>query len=287
MIKQVLLPTDFSKNALNAIRYALDLYSDIRCEFYLLHAFQASGYTLDSMRVPEPGEPHYEAAKKRSLEGMAKLKQMVLLHGQNPNHTLHTISTFNSLVEAVRNTIAKKDIEIIFMGTKGVTGSKARIFGTNTVAIMEAIKNCPVLAIPEHYSFAPPKKIVFPTDYKTAYKKKEMEPLLEIAKLHNAKIDVIHIDKEKDGKLSAKQAANQELLTNILDQCSYSLHFLSEVKISKGITLFIESQKSDMIAFLNKKHLFFGSILSNPLVKEIGYEPTIPILELNDNSKRI
>ncbi|MBT8187031.1 MAG: universal stress protein, partial [Croceitalea sp.] len=107
------------------------------------------------------------------------------------------------------------------------------------------------------------------------------------AKLHNAKIDVIHIDKEKDGKLSAKQAANQELLTNILDQCSYSLHFLSEVKISKGITLFIESQKSDMIAFLNKKHLFFGSILSNPLVKEIGYEPTIPILELNDNSKRI
>ena len=68
MDKRVLLPTDYSKNALNAIRYALELYKNVLCDFYILNAFHVSGYTLDSMRVPETGEPYYEAAKEESEE---------------------------------------------------------------------------------------------------------------------------------------------------------------------------------------------------------------------------
>ncbi|WP_036383911.1 universal stress protein [Muricauda sp. MAR_2010_75] len=283
MDKRVLLPTDYSKNALNAIRYALDLYKDIRCDFYILNAFHVSNYTLDSMMVPEPGERFYDLAKKESEEGMKRLMEIIKLHPENPKHRFHTISTFNSLVEAIKNVIAKQDIDIIVMGTKGLTESKARIFGTNTVSVMESIKKCPVIAVPSDYLYAPPKEIVFPTDYKTDYKKTEMAQLVEIAKLHGSKINVVHIDKNKDGKLNKQEKTNKQLLQDILDGTDYEIHFLSAVKISKGINLFIESKDCDMIAFLNRKHLFFGSILSNPLVKEIGYDPKIPILELNDN----
>ena len=171
MDKRVLLPTDYSKNALNAIRYALELYRNVQCDFYVLNAYHVSGYTLDSMMVPEPGEHFYDSAKQASEEGMERLMEMIKLHPDNPKHRFHTICTFNSLVEAVKNVTAKKDIDIIVMGTKGITGSKARIFGTNTVAIMEKIKECPVIAVPEGFPFAPPKEIVFPTDYKTSYKK--------------------------------------------------------------------------------------------------------------------
>ena len=283
MNKRVLLPTDYSNNALNAIRYARELYKDIACDFYMMNAFHVSGYTLESMQVPEPGEHFYETAKKISEEGMARLKEMIVLHPDNPNHRFHTICTFNSMLEAVRNTVAKKDIDIIIMGTKGITGSKARIFGTNTVKVMEHIKNCPVIGVPGIAAFSPPKEIVFPTNYKTDFKRNEINHLIEIAKLHSSKIHVVHIDKDKDGKLSKKEQANKELLLDILNGVDVETHFLSAIKISQGIKLFIESKDCDMIAFLNRKHLFFGSILSNPLVKEIGYEPKIPILELNDN----
>ena len=283
MNKRVLLPTDYSKNALNAIRYAQALYQDIACDFYLINAYHVSGYTLDSMRVPEPGEHFYETAKRTSEEGMASLKEMIDLHPENPKHHFHTICTFNSIVEAVRNTVAQKDIDIIIMGTKGVTGSKSRIFGTNTVKVMEQIKNCPVIGVPVSATFLPPREIVFPTNYKTDFKKNEIKHLVEIAEMHDARVHVLHIDKDKDGKLSKKEQANKELLLDILEGVNYETHFLSAIKISKGINLFIESRDCDMIAFLNRKHLFFGSILSNPLVKEIGYEPKIPILELNDN----
>lgn len=283
MDKRVLLPTDYSKNALNAIRYALELYKNVQCDFYILNAFHVSGYTLDSMRVPETGEPYYEAAKQESEEGMEKLMQMVKLHPQNDKHEFHTITTFNSLTEAIRNVIDKKDIDIIVMGTKGITESKARIFGTNTVNVMEQIKECPVIAVPNNYMFETPKEIVFPTDYKTAFKKKEIGDLIEISKLYDAKINVLHIDKDKDGKLGRKEKINKELLQEILQGTDYEMHFVTADGISGGINKFIEDHDCDMVAFLNKKHLFFGSILSNPLVKKIGYEPKVPILELNDN----
>ena len=209
MDKRVLLPTDYSKNALNAIRYALELYKNVRCDFFILNTFHISGYTLDSMRVPELGEPYYEAAKQESEEGMEKLMQMIKLHPQNNKHEFHTITTFNSLTEAIRNVIDKKDIDIIVMGTKGVTESKARIFGTNTVNVMEQIKECPVIAVPNNYMFKTPREIVFPTDYKTPFKRKEIGDLIEISNLYDAQINVVHIDKDKDGKLSKKRRSTK------------------------------------------------------------------------------
>ncbi len=283
MNKRVLLPTDYSKNAINAIRYAQELYQDIECDFYLLNAFQVSGYRLDSMRIPEPGEYFYETAKANSEEGMSRLMEMIRSRSENPKHHFHTICTLNSLVEAIKNLIVQKDIDIIVMGTKGITASKARIFGTNTVTVMEQIRECPVIAVPENPAFSPPKEIVFPTDYKTNYKKREINHLVEIAKVHGSTIHVLHIDKDKKGKLSKKELANKELLQDILKGTDYEMHFLPATKVTKGIQIFIERGNCDMIAFLNRKHLFFGSILSNPLVKEIGYEPKTPILELNDN----
>lgn len=282
MKKRVLLPTDYSKNALNAIRYARKLFENIECDFYLLNAYNTSGYDLESMMVPEPGEHFYETAKRHSEEQMERLLLTLGLQPENPKHFFHTVCVFNDLVEAVKNLIARKDIDVIVMGTKGVTGSRSRVFGTRTVKVMEQIRNCPVIVVPEYREFESPREIVFPTDYKTNYKKKELNHLVEIAKMHDAKINVLHIDKDKDGKLSKKELTNKQLLQDILDGTDYEMHFLSSVKISKGVKLFVESRNCNMIAFFNRKHLFFGSLLFNPLVKEIGYDPQVPILELND-----
>ncbi len=73
MDKRILFPTDYSKNAWNAISYELQLYKNVHCEFYLLNAYQVSGYTLDSMMVSESGEPHYEKTKVLSEEAMDNL----------------------------------------------------------------------------------------------------------------------------------------------------------------------------------------------------------------------
>lgn len=280
MDMRILLPTDFSKNALNAIRYALDLYKDQDCDFYFLNAFTVNGYSIENMMIPEPGERSYEASKKASKDKFVKLMDDLKLHGENPKHNYHTIPTYNSLLFAVKETIAKKDIDIVVMGTKGDTGADTVVFGTNAVEIMENVTEAPVLAVPENVRFEVPKEIVFPTNYKTAFKRKELNYLLEIAKHHKASIRILHI--AKAAKLSREQQSNKELLESILENYDHSFHKLIDLKVQWGITAFIESRESNMIAFVNKKHNFFENLFSKPLVKKMGYHSKIPVLTLND-----
>lgn len=282
MNKRVLLPTDFSKNALNAIRYALDLYKGQICDFYFLNAFTVNGYSIDNMMVPEPGERAYEAAKKQSEDKFAKLMDVLKLHSDNSKHTYHTIATYNSLLFAIKDTIAKKDIDIVFMGTKGATGSESVVFGTNTVDMMENVTECPVMAIPENVRFSTPKEIVFPTDFKTSFKRKELNYLIEIAQYHKAFIRILHIVKEAE--LNSEQRSNKELLETIFKHTEHSYHTLSDLKVQSGISAFIDSRDSDMIAFVNKKHSFFGNIFSKPLVKQMGYHSKIPVLAFHEVS---
>ena len=281
MDKRILIPTDFSKNALNATRYALDLYAKLNCEFYFLNVFRLDSYTTNTLIIPEPGSAEFEAAKRVSEEGFTKLMDMLELHRDNPKHSFHTISSFNFLSEAIKQNIASKDIELVVMGTQGATGAKGIIFGSNTVNAMEKIRECPVMAIPEDLRFSAPKEIVFPTNYKSIFKRKELNYLLEIAMMHQTSISVLYFKKET--ALDEEQETNKQLLDDILINVDHSFHTLTDKDVARGITSFVESRNSDMIAFINKKHFLFNSIFSRPLVKEIGYDAKVPILALNES----
>ena len=279
MNKRILIPTDFSKNALNATRYILDLYAKQNCDFYFLNVFHLDNYTNNTLVVPESGGVEYESTKSKSEDSFVKLLDILALHNDNPKHTYHTISTLNYLSIAMKEIIAKKDINLVVMGTKGASGTKGIIFGSNTVKTMEKITECPVLAIPENVRFTPLNEIVFPTDFKTNFKRKEMDYLIDIVRMHNAAIRILHISKNDD--LTRIQKDNKQLLEDIFSSIECTFHTLNSIDLALGITTFVQSRNSDMIAFINRKHFFFGSVFSKPLVKEIGYDATTPILALH------
>lgn len=279
MDARILLPTDFSKNALNAIRYAMDLYAAQECTFYLLHVYKVDGFSIDGGAYrPHPGERSYEIEKKKTDEQFEKLLEILKLHPIQQNHKFETIAMSNTLFEATKEVVAKKDIDLIVMGSKGMTGSRTVIFGTSTIAIMEGIRECAVLAIPESIGFVPPKEIVFPTNFKKPFKRRELLYMTDIAKLHNAFIRVLYI--RKSNKFTPEQEEHKLLLQSILKNVDHTFHELEDLSVQEGINAFIESRNSDMIAFINPKHSFFGSILSKPLVKELGYNSKIPVLVL-------
>jgi nucleotide-binding universal stress UspA family protein len=279
MNRSVLLPTDFSESALNAIRYALGLYQHMNCDFYFLNVFTVNGYSIDNMMVPEPGDAAYEASKIASEKGLEMLLEVLEKEYDNPKHTYHTIATYNSLLFGIKDTIAKKDIEIIVMGTKGATAAAAVLYGTNAVDVMEHISECPVLAIPSGFHFSPPKEVVLATNYKTGFKRRELNNLIEILSLNKAAIRILHILEEPE--LSKRQESNLELLKEILKGTTHSFHTLKEVKVHAGINAFIESRGSDMLAFMHSKHGFFRKLFAKPLVAEMGYHSKIPLLAIH------
>ena len=280
MKHNVLLPTDFSKNSIRAINYARELYKNENCNFYILNVFSATSSIIESLINMEPGSELYETAKLNSENGLAKVHDMIAMSDfDNPKHNFEVISIFNNVIEAIKNIVDRKDIEMIVMGTKGVTHSRGTAFGSTAIYVMEKVRNCPVLVVPENTKIELPKEIVFPTDYKIPYKRRELVYLTDIAKKCDATIVILHVE---EGELDENQKENKALLEEILQDTNYKFHTLSHNSVITAINVFVESRESDMVAFINKKHTFFGSILSNPLVKEISFHLNVPILAMHD-----
>ena len=281
MRRKILLPTDFSKNSWHAINYALELYKNDNCDFYILNVFSATSNILDSLLNMEPGSELYETAKAKSEDGLAKVLDKLTVNGYDENkHHFHAISQFNNVIEAIKNVVEEKDIEIIVMGTKGETGSRETVFGSTAIYVMEKVRNCPVIVVPENAKKQLPKEIVFPTSYKTHFKRRELKYLIEIAEKCNATINILHMSNEDE--LDESQINNKQLLEEMFEEVKYSFHNLSNYSIEAAVNIFTESRDSDMVTFINKKHPFFGSILTKPLVKGMGFQSKVPILVMHD-----
>jgi len=281
MRHKVLLPTDFSENSMKAINYARELYKNHSCDFYLLNVFSATSNILDSLINLEPGSELYETAKLHSENGLAKVYDIIAMSDyDNPNHHFEVISTFNNVIDAIKQQVEKKDIEMVVMGTKGETHSRATAFGSTAMYAMEKVRNCPVIVVPQNSKIKLPKEIVFPTSFKTHYKRRELNYLKGIAKKCDATIIILHIREENE--LDKNQKENKQLLEEILEGTNYKFHDLSHNSVITAVNIFVESRSSDMVAFINKKHPFFGSILTNALVKQISFYLKVPILTMHD-----
>ncbi|WP_298516797.1 universal stress protein [uncultured Kordia sp.] len=279
MRRKILVPTDFSKNAWFALKYATRLYIDDECDFYLLNVFSASKNLVESLFTMVKGSESYETAKAASEKELNKIIGLLKVsEPEDIKHTYHVIASFNDVIEAMKDIIEQKDIELVVMGTKGETNNPKAVYGSTAIYAMEKVRNCPVLAIPEDASYSLPKEIVFPADFVSGYKRRELQYLTDIAKKCNANIAVLHIS---DKELNTQQKEQKELLEEIFQENSYSFHFLPLHAINDAVSIFIESRESDMIAFINKKHSFFGSVFTNPLVKEVTFL-RVPVLVLHD-----
>ena len=281
MTRKILLPTDFSENAWYAMNYALELYKNEYCNFYLLNVFSGIGNVMESLINMEPGSELYETAKLESQNSLAKLLDKLAFKGErNPKHHFKTISKFNSTVEAIKIVVEEKDIEMIIMGTKGKTASKKIVYGSVAINVMEKVRNCPVLVVPEYAKLNLPKEIVFPTGYKMNIKRRELKILVDLVSSCKAYLRILHVSEKE--KLNDKQLNNKKLLEEYFDTINHSFHKLSHMDIPQAINCFIQSRNSDMVAFLNRKHGFFESIFSNPMVKEMGYDSKVPMLVMHD-----
>ncbi len=281
MRKKLLLPTDFSKNAWVAISYAIELFKNEVCDFYVLNVYETGGFAMEELMGSYPEKNPSEVAQEQSELGLKKISQRVSFRDEALDHNYFYLSRNDDLVPAIKDVVEKKDIELIVMGTKGHTDATLQIFGSNAVDVMEKVRNCPVLCIPPNVIYSDPKEIVFPTSYRTHIKRRELEYLIEIAKLTNAPIRILHVAKEGE-TLDEVQENYKQLLIEYFDGLEYSFHTIYNTDVQTALDVFVQSRDSGMITFINKKHTFFSNLLSRPLVKELGYHSKIPVLALHD-----
>ena len=272
MKRKILIPTDFSDNSWSAIGYALKLYANEECTFFLLNSTTIKASTLSNL-----SNKLLETMKDDAMKELLEIKDLVEINNENANHDFQIILSSEDLKKAIKNAIKEWNIDLIIMGTKGATGAKEFFFGSNTVHIIKSIKDCPVLVVPDEYDFVVPSQIAFPTDYNRYYDIKEIKPLMQLADLYNSKIRIVHINEEEE--LNDVQDYNLFELQSYLIEYENSFHWMPKyAKKAVEINDFIAELGIDILAMVNNKHSFIEKILREPVIKKIGFQPKIPFL---------
>lgn len=282
MITNILIPTDFSRNAWQAVQYALVLFKNHQCNIHLINAFEFS----DGMSFfinPEPGDEDYETAKAEAEDNLAKVLDMMALKPVNQNmHKVSCQAICGEPLEVIKEYLTKHPIDMLIMGTQGTSNTSEAVYGSLAVNVMEKVRECPVMVVPLVTEIKPPTEIVFPSKFKSKFSSANLSALNTLSKMCGARIKVLYISKAANSKLSEDQNTIKTNLLNLLSDCNVSFKQLHHQEIINGINCFIESRESDMVCFLNKKHAFFGSILSRPLVKQITFYTCVPVLVLHE-----
>lgn len=273
MKTSILIPTDFSENAKSALSYALKLYANEACTFYFLNSFVYSSSRSTSLMTSN----FIGTFRDNSKRDLSKLKTQMDEKNTNPNHSFEIISSSEELPHAIAESITQYTIDMVIMGTQGATGLDAFFFGSNTVKTVQHIKSCPIIVVSADKDFDSPKKMAFPTDFNRPYDPKTLKSLLNFAALHHAHIHVLHINVEK--RLSETQNKNLTHLQELLKDTDHSFHWVPAYdKKYDVINDFINDQNIDVLAMFNYKHSIIETMTKEPIIKSIGYHPTIPFL---------
>ncbi|MFT5735980.1 MAG: nucleotide-binding universal stress UspA family protein [Maribacter sp.] len=278
-MKKILLPTDFSDIAWNAIFTAVKLYANMECEFYLLHAYEPQALNMLGSKGQQRLGIIYDSLSEYSKQELDKILIYLKENHHNPKHSFEIVSKSDTLEEAIVALTTETDIDLICMGTKGATRAKQVFIGSNTVKVLKKISNCAILAVPDDYNFQALKTLAFPTDFSKKYEKNQLLPMIELASLWKTKIQVVHVAVEFE--LNEQQLINQKLLKerlDVLDVTFYNIDF--EANVEQTLEKFMDDAQVEMMAIIQYHHSFWEKIIAEPVVKKISFHTKALLLIL-------
>ena len=269
----MLLPTDFSKNAYNAISYALQLLKDENCHFILLNTLYNADYIIYSSLNT--------VYKNNSLKKLTSLKQQLIEEFKNPKHEFELVSSFNMLYQEIEQRSKNKTLDLIVMGTNGAAGGEELLFGTHTVHAIKSAK-CPLLAIPCHYQYQKPEHLLFATKYEINFSEYQLDLIKELADKAQAKIHVMHAN--FGNRLNENQLQSKKELDRFLGETPHDFNTVYEDSVAEAVEEFHKENKIDLLVMIKHRRSFIEKILFSSIINEIGFNAKFPFLVLPSES---
>lgn len=264
-MKKILVPTDFSEQAENALKVAAQLARKHNAEIYLLHMIELPA----DMTNPVGETRSSDLPEALFFMKMAKKKfNEVISRPYLSDLKIYDTVEFNQAFDGIIETAQKHDCDFIVMGSQGATGFKEMFVGSNTEKVVRT-SNIPVLVIKnEHPSFKI-NNFVFATNLEEQGKG-TIRKVVDFARLVDAKLHLVYINTANEFNTSKEIDSRLEKYMDSLDFSNYEFHVYNDDSVEEGILNFTQKINADLmgVATHGRKGLahFFNGSISEDLV---------------------
>ena len=272
-MKNILLPTDFSKNSLNAIAYALSFFKENQTNFFVLNVQKATDYTTSDMMASSTSTSLYKAVLN---DNKTKLKQLIedleSKHASD-DFTFHPLLDYDVFTDAINQAVQKNKIDLIIMGTNGATGAKEVIFGSNTLKVIRQV-DCALLTVPEGYTFQKIPSALLSINSQNDFSNLGLKPFKQILSRFNSKLKILDIIENT----SIDRSDTRKILETIFADFDYEFFSLKEIPVSIAIHAFEQLFPVNLHGIFAKKETFLDRILFGSETSKISYGSIVPLL---------
>lgn len=281
-MKKILIPTDFSQNSKNAIRYSLDMLTDVPCHFFFLYV-NVEGSDLTEKPLYTFGTNIVVETKPKAIDKkLQDLEKFISsISSKKKHHRFTTIRENGYFLQSIRRHIKAKEIDLIVMGTRGASELKEFFMGTRSGDVITKIES-DVLVIPDNAKFKDFAQIVLSVDFQLSYSEETLKKITNVISSEQTRINVLYVTKSQMPIFEKVAKQQKQLLDRLSKELPnpISFHRIISKKAEEGVKSFSENLNADLIIMISKDYGLLQKLFRDTTVEEVSFDTKIPLLSL-------
>ena len=273
-MKNILIPTDFSKYARVAEEIGLEIALKANAKISFLHTISPP---IDWVKLPLELEVNYPETKAEI--GTAKNELNLLVRkAQNLSLEATQYIAFNKGREDIDNHIKNYLNDFVVMGSHGAKGFKEFI-GSNTQKVVRYSPS-PVLVIKEKTKLDEINSIVFASTFENDVHE-SFKHVIEFADLINAKINLLYVNMPFH---FIETDEIEERMSEFINKCpkgTSTMNVYNALNEETGILKFSKKINADLIAVTTHGKTGFMRMLSPSITESLINHSALPILSVS------
>lgn len=276
-IKKILVPVDFSETSEIAMNEAIKISGLLKAELFLIHVVEFTGYYFSI--VPEtqtilPSLLELERVVEKKMDQMReKIKKQF---GIIPEIYVTTGQVDSEIISFSE----KEKIDLIVMGTHGISGYKELFLGSNSQRVV-TLSEVPVLTMQKENKTLEFKNILIPID-NSLHSREKVNTTMIIADLFGATIHLIGLPSFTDLKeldeIKIKLKSVEKIVST--DKLPYKTTIVHGKNLAENAIKYASENKCDLIVINTGHESKLTGIFLGAFAQQIVNHSKIPVLSI-------
>lgn len=277
-MKKILVPTDFTQEADNAVETARLLAKKFKAEIVFLNVIELnSGEVINTSGGPSnyasftDGILIHESLKK-SEEEMNRLVEVSKFQGVKSEYEIKLGNPFGHIFDAIK----EHNIDFIIMGTKGATGLSEIIIGSNTEKVVRKAK-CPVLSIKDVMDENSFQNIVYATNFGD-HEEGVVKAIKDLQSAFNSKIHLVWVNTPNNFK---SDVSNRPMLDDFASKhglSNFTANVYNDIIAEDGIRHFADYIDADLIVMGTNSYTGLSRLIRGSVAEDMVNHAVRPVM---------
>jgi len=268
-MKTILVATDYSATADNAMQFAASLAKVFQAELILFNTFQPSYQVSNALVSPEGVDTLVRNNKDR-------IKTLAKETGKRYQIEVQGITRSMDTIENLEDYTTWHKADLVVMGMDSNL-TEYKIFGNTTTAVIRRLKT-PTLVVPNGIQFKGIRKILYACEPAFVGRNNHLDLLDEITRQFAAELQLLHVETKEVDTVTVEN--NIHAMHVVVKKTNHTHNVIRNASVGDGIMQGVKEWQADLLVMVPHRPGFWERLLNGSTTREVTLKTRVPLLIL-------